>query len=68
MSAGCPAADGGGLTFFGLSSLVLALILFAIVLGTTGLGVLLGRSVHHRSQDLRSRSGWCRPRCSASSG
>jgi hypothetical protein len=39
--------------FFQLSSWALGLILFAVVLGTTGLGVLLGRSQRHRSDSLR---------------
>jgi hypothetical protein len=39
--------------FFQLSSWALGLILFAIVLGTTGLGLLLGRSQRHRSDSLR---------------
>ena len=39
--------------FFQLSSWALGLILFAVVLGTTGLGLLLGRSQRHRSDSLR---------------
>jgi hypothetical protein len=39
--------------FFRLSSFELGLILFAVVLGTTGLGLLLGRYLRHRSEHLR---------------
>jgi hypothetical protein len=39
--------------FFRLSSWALALILFAVVLGATGLGVLLGTYLRHRSESLR---------------
>jgi hypothetical protein len=39
--------------FFQLSSWALGLILFAVVLGTTALGLLLGRSQRHRSDSLR---------------
>jgi hypothetical protein len=39
--------------FFTLSSLELALILFAVVFGTTCLGLLLGRSLRHRVEHLR---------------
>jgi hypothetical protein len=39
--------------FFRLSSWALGLILFAVILGTTGIGLLLGRSLHHRSESLR---------------
>ena len=39
--------------FFRLSSWALGLILFAVVVGTTGIGLLLGRSLHHRSEGLR---------------
>ena len=48
------AADEGGLAlFFQLSTWALGLILFAVVLGTTVAGVLLGRSLRHRSESLR---------------
>jgi hypothetical protein len=57
MPAGHPATDGAGLTFFNLSSLALGLVLFAIVLGTTAIGIVLGRSVHHRSEALREPLG-----------
>jgi hypothetical protein len=43
--------------FFRLSSLELALILLAIVLGTTALGLLLGRYLRHRSEHLREPVG-----------
>jgi hypothetical protein len=39
--------------FFRLSSLELALILFAVVLGTVGLGVMLGRRHRHRIDTMR---------------
>jgi hypothetical protein len=39
--------------FFSLNSVTLALILFAIVLGSTALGLVLGRRLRHRSEDLR---------------
>jgi hypothetical protein len=39
--------------FFRLSSWALALILFAAVLGATGLGLLLGTYLRHRSESLR---------------
>ena len=39
--------------FFQLSSWALGLILFAVVLGATALGLLLGRSQRHRSDSLR---------------
>ena len=39
--------------FFRLSSVELALILFAVMLGATGLGLLLGRRQRHRSESLR---------------
>jgi hypothetical protein len=39
--------------FFGLSSLLLGLMLFAVVFGSTGLGLWIGRSQRHRSENLR---------------
>ena len=39
--------------FFALSSVVLALILFAIVFGSTAAGIRIGRSQRHRSEHLR---------------
>jgi hypothetical protein len=39
--------------FFGLSSFLLALVLFAIVFGSTVAGLLIGRSQRHRSEHLR---------------
>jgi hypothetical protein len=43
--------------FFRLSSLELALILLAVILGTTAVGLLLGRYLHHRSEHLREPVG-----------
>jgi hypothetical protein len=43
--------------FFRLSSVELALILFAIVVGTTCVGLLLGRFLRHRSEHLREPLG-----------
>jgi hypothetical protein len=43
--------------FFRLSSLELALILFAVVFGATGLGLLLGHFLRHRSEHLREPLG-----------
>ena len=43
--------------FFRLSSLELALILFAVVFGATGLGLLLGHVLRHRSEHLREPLG-----------
>ncbi len=43
--------------FFRLSSLELWLVLFAIVFGATALGLVLGRLVRHRSEDLREPLG-----------
>jgi hypothetical protein len=39
--------------FFQLSSLVLALTLFAVLFGATGVGLAIGRSQRHRSEHLR---------------
>jgi hypothetical protein len=39
--------------FYGLSSWTLALLLFAVVLGTTAFGVLLGRRVRHLAESLQ---------------
>jgi hypothetical protein len=48
------AADKGGLPlFFQLSSWALGLILFAVVLGMTAAGLVLGRSMRQRSEGLR---------------
>ena len=47
-------ADKGGLLlFFQLSTWGLGLILFAVVLGTTAVGLVLGRSMRERSEGLR---------------
>ena len=46
-------ATGEGRLFFQLSSWALALILFAVVVGASGIGLLLGRFLHHRSESLR---------------
>jgi hypothetical protein len=43
--------------FFRLSSLELALILFAVVFGTTGLGLVVGHYLRHRSEHLREPLG-----------
>ena len=43
--------------FFRLSSLELGLILFAVVFGATGLGLVLGRFARHRSEHLREPFG-----------
>jgi hypothetical protein len=43
--------------FFRLTSLELALVLFGIVFGTTGLGLVLGRYVRDRSEHLREPLG-----------
>jgi ABC-type Fe3+ transport system permease subunit len=43
--------------FFRLSSLELALILFAIVLGSAALGLVLGRYLRQRSEHLREPLG-----------
>src|SRR6185312_5508235 len=39
--------------FFRLASWELALILLAVVLGTTAIGLILGRYLRHRSEHLR---------------
>lgn len=39
--------------FFGLSSLLLALLLCAVVFGATAVGLAIGRSQRHKSQHLR---------------
>src|SRR6187397_3402915 len=43
--------------FFRLSSLEIGLILSAIVLGATALGLFLGRYLRHRSEHLREPFG-----------
>src|SRR5215212_8484409 len=43
--------------FFRLSSWELGLIVLAIVLGTTAIGLVLGRSLRHRSEHLREPVG-----------
>jgi hypothetical protein len=43
--------------FFRLNSLELALILFALIFGATGLGFFLGSFLRHRSQHLREPLG-----------
>ena len=43
--------------FFRLTTLELGLILFAVILGATGLGLVLARFVRHRSQDFREPLG-----------
>jgi hypothetical protein len=43
--------------FFGLSSLALAFVVFAIMIGATAIGVLAGRSQRHRMDHLREPVG-----------
>src|SRR5215217_3363948 len=43
--------------FFRLSSWEVALILLAVVLGTTAIGLILGRYLRHRSEHLREPFG-----------
>ena len=43
--------------FYRLSSVELGLILFWVVLGTTGLGIVLGRYLRHKSEHLREPVG-----------
>ncbi len=43
--------------FYRLSTLELALILFAVVFGTTGVGLVLGHYLRHRSEHLRESFG-----------
>jgi hypothetical protein len=43
--------------FFRLTSLELALLLFAVLLGATGLGIFLGRRVRHLSDSLKEPFG-----------
>ena len=43
--------------FFSLNSWALGLILFAVVLGATALGVVLGRRLRHLKEDLREPFG-----------
>jgi hypothetical protein len=43
--------------FYRLSSLELGLILFGVVFGATGLGLLVGRYLRHRSEHLREPFG-----------
>jgi hypothetical protein len=45
------------MTFFRLSSFELGLLLFAVVLGATGLGVFLGHRVRHLSESLKEPFG-----------
>ncbi len=47
----------GRTVFFRLNSWALGLILFAVVLGATALGVVLGRSLRHLKEDLREPFG-----------
>ena len=54
----CSTASVYGRTaFFRLNSWALGLILFAVVLGATALGVVLGRSLRHLKDDLREPFG-----------
>ena len=43
--------------FFRLTSLELALLLFAVLLGATGLGIFLGHRVRHLSDSLKEPFG-----------
>src|SRR4051794_8163384 len=43
--------------FFRLTSLELGLLLFAVLLGATGLGIFLGHRVRHLSDDLKEPLG-----------
>src|SRR3954452_476833 len=43
--------------FFRLSTLALALLLFAVILGATAVGLLIGRSVRHKAESLREPFG-----------
>src|SRR3954451_2332088 len=43
--------------FFRLSTLTLALLLFAVILGATAVGLLIGRSVRHKAESLREPFG-----------
>src|SRR3954452_1024096 len=43
--------------FFRLTSLELGLVLFALLLGATGLGIFLGHRVRHLSDDLKEPLG-----------
>lgn len=45
------------MVFFRLSTLVLALVLFGVILGATVLGLVAGRSLRHRSDVLREPFG-----------
>ena len=48
---------GSGILFFRLTSVELGLILFAVILGATGLGVFLGHRVRHLSESLKEPFG-----------
>ena len=48
---------GSAITFFRLSSFELGFILFAVLLGATGLGIFLGHRVRHLSADLKEPFG-----------
>src|SRR4051812_3043610 len=43
--------------FFGLSSFVLAVVVFAILIGATAVGAFVGRSQRHRTDHLREPVG-----------
>src|SRR4051794_37095789 len=45
------------MVFFRLTSAELGLLLFAVLLGATGLGILLGHRVRHLSDDLKEPLG-----------
>jgi hypothetical protein len=48
---------GSGILFFSLSSFELGLLLFAVLLGATGLGIFLGHRVRHLSDSLKEPFG-----------
>ena len=43
--------------FFRLSTLVLTLVLFAVIVGATAVGLLIGRSLRHKAESLREPFG-----------
>jgi hypothetical protein len=56
-TGGAATAVGSGIVFFRLTSVELALLLFALLLGATGVGVFLGRRVRHLSDHLKEPFG-----------
>src|SRR3954470_8040859 len=51
------AGESSSILFFRLTSLELALLLFAVLLGATGVGAFLGHRVRHLSDDLKEPFG-----------